>query len=183
MRSFQLFNQTSLSEYIKSRHSEIEKFFESKPEQEFLKLDESKVINDLTNKYKLETSLDFDKIDIESEDVGGTDYFIYQIPYTSSNTEYFKFKPDNRLVWTIDVNITGSHLIFDIVDHDNNSELLNRKAKDVIEKIKKQVGNVDNELSYYNDNLERFIHEKYNERKQRIENRNTKLKALKKEFN
>lgn len=179
MNSFNVFDVEPLDRYLESKKREMVNLIEEKSEEDFLKEDKDELVNQLMEQYKIEVTINFDNIDIQSEDVGGTDIFIYKIPFKTNNIDYFRLRPDNRLLWTIKVDIVNDELCFEIIDHKNDFVNVKNDAERAINNLKKQVSNVNAVINPYNALLQEYIEGIYNKRKERIANREGKLKSLK----
>ena len=179
MPKFNIFDRTPLnSNYMGPRRMIIKNFFASQSEED-LNNNKDTYENILMEQHKIYIpQLDFENIKKEMEEVGDIDVYIFKIPFTPINNEYFQLKPSVGLNWTHQVFIEGQDLCFEIQDTNKTVQEIKNEKKSIINNIKDLNGTVEGIVNSYNDELKLFINEEYNKRKDRLSTRKQKMVAL-----
>jgi len=179
MSKFRIFAEKPLDKYyLNSKKEEIKTFFKQKSEEELIEIKDDYKIQ-LMDEYKIVIpQLVYENIHNEVEEVDDVDIYVFKIPFTSNNIEYFELEPNTGLLWSYPVYIEDQELCFDIVDDNFTVEELKMKYKDIVDKIKERSDNVNNLIKSYNNDLENFIESEYNNRNNRLLNRKKKSDAL-----
>lgn len=179
MSKFRIFAEKPLDKYyLNLKKEEIKTFFKQKSEEELIEIKDN-YITQLMDEYKIIIpQLDYENIHNEVEEVDDVDIYVFKIPFTSNNIEYFELEPSTGLMWSYQVYIEDQELCFDIVDDNFTVEEMKMKYKNIVDKIKERSDNVNKLIKSYNKDLEKFIESEYNNRNNRLLNRKKKSDAL-----
>ncbi len=88
----------------------------------------------------------------------------YHIPFTG-NKNLLNCSRSNFLGWSIEVEVEGSEISFDIINWSDDAEEIRRKAEEIISNIQKQENYIKKEIYGYNSDLENKTHKIFQDRK------------------
>ncbi|MGD1862000.1 MAG: hypothetical protein ACFB0E_18785 [Leptolyngbyaceae cyanobacterium] len=105
------------------------------------------------------------------------DVIKFHVPFTG-NSELLRCVPSARMLWTMDVEITGNEFTFEIVNFSDDAESITRDKDSNMHSIMKQFGNVSPEVQRYNSGINAQIRQAFDARKQRILAKSNVLASL-----
>lgn len=105
------------------------------------------------------------------------DVIKFHIPFTG-NQELFKCIPRTRLVWSIDVEISGNEISFEIINFNDDVDKIQREKEENIKNILQQYEHLKKEIDSYNSKLESQILRSFEARKERIKAKTGVLESL-----
>lgn len=185
-RTIDIFNNTELSAYfaiqLKLMKDEL-----SQDEEWLNNEDESGLVEKLHRRYKLAPlDIRFDEASVQSRqkmipaeqfpDIRfnvkpGKSYekqvIRYYIPY-SGTEDLLTCVPNPRIVWTCTVQLEDGHICFDIVDFYGDATRVKTEADRIINPMKQQLENVQNNVETYNQQLSDDIRQIVEEQKKSI---------------
>lgn len=95
------------------------------------------------------------------------DVIKFHVPF-SGNPQLLHCMPSSRLMWSMDVEISGNEFCFEIINFSDDVETIKRDKDSNIKSILQQLRNVIAEVESYNASLEPQIKQAFDARKQRI---------------
>lgn len=196
-RTFQVFWEKELNLLFNSRHQAMQAEINGQPDNYILNVNETEYVSYLVSRYSIENiELRFDEVfvstyekDIPAEQTparlssvnrGRTyrkDVIKYHIPFTGDQ-ELLQFKPNRRLMWTIDVSIEDGCLCFDIINFYNAPDAIKRAADEAIQNIRSQAANVVNNVAGFNSSLPGHAQEMFQARKGHLLKKGDLMAAL-----
>jgi hypothetical protein len=178
MEKFRVFNEIDIINYLESRKNEISRHINGITEEEVLKADETEFANSYYDSCKIECNIDFENIKIDSEDLGGTEYFVYKIPFTTNINDYFRLRPNPYSQRVTYAYVEDNYLCLDIIEVNSDLEVSRQMVKQTIHNLKEQAKNLKNNYSSYNEYLKQFIKTELNNRRNKISTKEGKLEVL-----
>lgn len=91
----------------------------------------------------------------------------FHIPY-SGDSKLLRCTPSSRIMWSMDVEITGKEFCFEIINFSDNANAIVKEKDSNIDGIMKQCSNLKVEINQFNENLEDTIRNAFKLRKDRI---------------
>jgi hypothetical protein len=92
----------------------------------------------------------------------------FYIP-ASGPTQYLKYAPSIRLLWTLPVVLDEGQVSFGIVADDMDSEKVNRDQERIVENLKTQLGYIAVQIAGYNASLRDHAKREFDDRKVRAQ--------------
>lgn len=179
-----IFRDIELQKFLGARLNELNQEIQSEDKNRLLNMNEIKYMEYLVNKYQFEP-LEFfwekkyvtecDKM-IPAESHPPANFFIekgekylrqiitYHIPY-SGNRNLLHCRRTIFGGWSIETEIQGNEISFDIINWRNDAEEIKRKAEEIISNIQKQENYIKKEICGYNSDLENKAHKIFQDRK------------------
>lgn len=173
---FTVFNEYDLRAILESQVSQIKKEVESdimsqKPE------DEAGYIAEKLKKHKIKP-LEFyaDKLTVTTDErmipaeYFPQNFFIerggeypkqvlqFHLPFSGDQT-LLRCVPSSRVLWTEEVMIENNEIIFELINFDSSAETIGKDRDKVIDFLKKQSENVNNQVAQHNNDLENIMKE------------------------
>ena len=196
-RTFKVFHERELSGYLGGIKDYIQSLIEDKSEDYILNVNETEYINYLVGEYTVTPiNINFEKIfitDYEKQipaehlprDIiayEGKSYprqaIVYHLPYTG-NQSLLECSPTREyLMWTTGVFLDKQCLCFEVVSLRDNAEEIKRKAQEIIDNLKTQLGYLGSEIDRFNNSLPMAVKQLFQERKQRLHNKNKMVADL-----
>lgn len=105
------------------------------------------------------------------------DVFKFHIPFIG-DPELLKCCPSNRLLWSIDVEVTNNEISFEIINLNDDGEEIKREKDDNKKNILQQYEYLKKDINSYNSNLEFQIRKAFKARKQKIKAKTGVLESL-----
>lgn len=185
-RTFKVFNEHQLSDYLVQNTNKIQSLINSKLEDYILHINETKYINHLINQFTVKPiNIDFENIfsdppyekqipaeyfrdalfHVRAGESYPTQAFIYHLPYTG-NPDLFQCRPSAYILWATEVFLKDQYLCFEVFSLRDDVEEINRNAQQIVSKIKTQLGHLIAEIERYNGNLPTTVTQFFQERKQ-----------------
>lgn len=173
---FTVFNEYDLRATLESQVSQIKKEVEAdimlrKPE------DEAGYIAEKLEKHKIKPlELYADKLTVTTDErmiaakYFPQNYFVerggeyskqvlqFHLPFSGDQT-LLRCVPSSRVLWTEDVMIENNEIIFELINFDNSAEAIGKDRDKVVDFLKKQSENVNNQVIQHNNDLENIIKE------------------------
>ena len=195
-RTFKVFYEYELSDYLGGITNHIQSLIESKSENYILIVNETEYINSLVHEYTVTPiNIDFEKVfisdyekQIPAEDFprhfhvrAGESYpktaVIYHLPYTG-NAYLFECCPSTRTTFTTKVFLDNHCLCFEVISLEENSEEIKSKAERIINALKTQYEYLVSEVEKYNDSLPTLVKQLFQERRRYFLDKNEMLASL-----
>lgn len=185
-RTFKVFNEHELSDYLVQNTNKIQSPINSKSEDYILNINETKYINHLINQFTVEPiNIDFENIfsdppyekqipaeyfrdalfHVRAGESYPTQAFVYHLPYTG-NLDLFQCRPSAHTLWSTEVFLKDQDLCFEVFSLRDDVEEINRNARQIVSKIKTQLGHLIAEIEKYNSDLPTIVTQFFQERKQ-----------------
>lgn len=95
------------------------------------------------------------------------DVIKFHIPF-SGNRDLLRYMPSMRLMWSMDVEISGNEFTFEIINFNDNAESITRDKDSNMRNIMQQLSNVVAEVMQYNSSVNAQIKQAFDARKQRV---------------
>lgn len=177
-----LFEEIKLSNLLDDKKRYISECIGKESENTLLKADK-KYTDDFFQREKIEVpQLKFDELEVKAREENSETIFSFRIPF-NGNDEAFRIETGNRRIFSLNVDIYGSDeddqfLAFDIVDYGKAAEEIKREGKRNIDNIKAQMDYLTPEVELANQEISSFIKDKFAERKNKMLDRERKLKIL-----
>jgi len=105
------------------------------------------------------------------------DVIRYHIPCEGEEA-LLRCVPSSRIRWTTEVIIERGCVCFDVVSFYDNAEAIKQKAESTIDRIKKQLANVRNQVAAYNSALQGDAARIFQSRKQHLLKKNDLMASL-----
>ena len=86
--------------------------------------------------------------------------------------------PSSRVMWTEEIEVENNEIIFELINFNNSAEAIAKSRDAVIDFLKKQSANVNNQIREYDENLEKLIRETITATKEKIDKNSDFLKEL-----
>ena len=195
--TFKVFREHDLSGYLSGIKDYIQSLIEDKSEDYILNVNETEYINSLVGEYTVSPiNIDFAQMfitdyekqipaehlprDIIADE--GKSYpkqvIVYHLPYTG-NLYLLECSPTREyLMWTTEVFLDEQCLCFEVVSLRDNAEEIKRKAQEIIDNLKTQLGYLVSEVDRFNNSLPMAVKQLFQERKQRLRNKNQMIADL-----
>jgi hypothetical protein len=91
----------------------------------------------------------------------------FHLPFEGDKT-LLKCVPSSRILWTEKVLLENNEIVFEMINFSNSVDEIKQARDRIIDNLKKQSENVNNQVNQHNDNLEKII-------KEAIKNSNEKI--------
>ena len=101
----------------------------------------------------------------------------YHIPF-SGNKIFLEMKPSQYIMWTKEVEIQDSEIVFEVINWNDDPEQIKREAFECISRISELSNNLSNEIISYNNSLKGKITKIVQERKKDILKKNNLVESL-----
>jgi len=167
-----IFREIELQTFLKACLDNLNQEVQSEDKNKILNMNETKYVEYLVDRYQIE-SLEFfwnKKYVTECEKMipaawFPTDFYVkegkkyskqiitYHIPY-SGDKYLLRCSRSYFPGWSIEVQIEGNEVSFDIINWRDDTEEIMREAKDIISNIQEQENYIKNEILQYNSDLE-----------------------------
>ena len=195
-RTFKVFYEDKLSIHLEQNTDSLQSEIDHKLEDYILKVNETDYINHLVDEFTVESiNIDFEGVfigplyekDIPAERFpayrfnvrAGESYpkpaVTYHLPYTG-NEYLLRYTPNPWIDWTTEVFLENQCLCFEVFSLLSNiegvTEDLKKEAQAIIDHIEIQLGHLTDEIKSYNDQLPTTVKQLFQERKQKILDRN-----------
>jgi hypothetical protein len=183
----EIFAEKRLNDFLDGRTKALGKEVRSQDKNYLLNVNETKFIDYLVNKYRIEPliiHLDKMKVSDREEFIpaemfpsgfhvrAGVSYPKQVITYHlefSGEHELFECQPSSYLVWTSDVKIESNYVSFEIINWRDNAEtIIKSEANNIIRNIQLLAENIDKEVSDFNNGLDRTARQILQSRKAHI---------------
>lgn len=183
---FSIFHERLLNEHLSEVQSYVIGEIAVEAEDYILNVNEDEYIDYKVNHHSIDLlSIVFEEMSVESIEKeipanrhphgfdvrrGGSfrrTVLRYYIP-VEGNLSLLYQRPTSYLMWTIEISIIDSCITFEIVDFFNNPEEIKKSADSVVENIRKQLTNVNNEVTKYNSVIRSMIEEHFRSRKKQL---------------
>ena len=195
-RTFKVFGERVLSDYLDGLKDFIQSEIERKLEDYILNVNETEFINYLINEYTVTPlNIDFENMLISKDEKQipaehlprdidvkkGKSYprlaVIYHLPYTGCEA-LLECSPSRHLVWTTNMFLDNQCLCFEVLSIDENIEDIEGQSERILNNLKTQFEYLITEVNRFNENLPTAIKQLFQKRKQRFLDMNKKLAAL-----
>lgn len=185
-----LFSKDHLQNYLREKGSRISWGIECEDKNKLLNINEAEYCNYLIQQWSIQKlELFVDKLSvsdtegiIKKNDFG--DYInvkrqivFYHLPFRG-NTELLEYVPSNGLMWSHDVDLRPSEIIFSIINMSQNPETVKREADSIIKNIKSQVELINKDINDFNSSLEKEVLNLIKKRKAEILKQSNMLAGL-----
>lgn len=167
-----IFRKIELRSFLEKCLDMLNQEVQSEDKNKLLNMNKTKYIEYLVDRYQIEPLVFFwdKKYVTECEEIipaawFPSDFFVeegeeyskqiitYHIPY-SGNKNLLNCSRSNFLGWSIEVEIEGSEISFDIINWRDDPEEIKRDAEEIILNIQKQENYIKSEVHGFNSNLE-----------------------------
>ena len=201
-RTFKVFYENKLSTYLGQNTDSLQSRIDHKLEDYILNVNETDYINHLVNEFTIESiNIDFEDVFIGTlyeKDVPA-EYFpphgfnvragesypkpavTYHLPYTG-NEHLLQCTPSTCIDWTTEVSLENQCLCFEVFsllsDVEEVAEDLKKRAREIIESIGIQLGDLTSEIERYNGQLPTIVKQLFQKQKQKILDKNKIAAAL-----
>ena len=179
-----IFRKVALHNFLETCLNELNREVQSEDKNKLLNMNETKYIAYLVNRYQIDPLVFFwDKkyiteceemisgalfpsssVFIEKDKKYSKQIITYHIPYTG-NKNLLNCSRSNFLGWSIEVEVEGSEISFDIINWSDDAEEIKRKAEEIISNIQKQENYIKKEICGYNSDLENKAYKIFQDRK------------------
>lgn len=179
-----IFRKVALHNFLETCLNELNREVQSEDKNKLLNMNETRYIAYLVNRYQIDPLVFFwDKkyiteceemisgalfpsssVFIEKDKKYSKQIITYHIPYTG-NKNLLNCSRSNFLGWSIEVEVEGSEISFDIINWSDDAEEIKRKAEEIISNIQKQENYTKKEICGYNSDLENKAHKIFQDRK------------------
>jgi hypothetical protein len=106
---------------------------------------------------------------------------VYHIPFDGS-VELLKYVPNTHILWTEEVSEErtpkGTNICFEVINFNNDPERLKQPLEEFKQKAGKQLGNINSQVSAFNESLPAYIDECINAREAELKKQNSVLEGL-----
>lgn len=179
-----IFAENDLTEHLDSLLADLRRTVQSEDKNRILNVNESEYIEYLVSQYTLEPiKLHLDEVhvsdhekmvpvgrfafnyDLHPSDRIKRQVIRYHLP-CSGEMRMLYLTPSSRLVWSIDVEIKGNEISFDIVNWNDDVAEIKREADRILENLSKQAQYSENNVRQYNAKLQQYAQEIVTARKQ-----------------
>jgi hypothetical protein len=179
-----IFREVELQKYLEEYSIRLNQEIQSEDKNKLLNMNESKYIAYLVYKYQIEPLVffweekyvtEYEKM-IPAESHPSADFLYekgeeysrqiitYHIPY-SGNEDLLRCSRSYFPGWSIEVQIQGNEISFDIVNWRDDPEEIKRDAEEIISNIQKQENYIKSEVHGFNSNLENKARQIFQDRK------------------
>jgi hypothetical protein len=168
-----LFNEGSLRDVLESQIRKLKGEVESQDRNYLLNANETQLILHFTDKYRIEPlEVHADKIyasdreelipaerfdnfrfNVERGEKYRKQVVTYHIPF-SGDQNLLRFAPSTRLLWTQEVNVSNSEILFDLINWSDDAASISREAESFLKSVQTQAGHVATEVNAFNGRLE-----------------------------
>ncbi len=196
-RKINIFFELEARDFFAARKSEVQTIIESASAQQ---LSDEKAFSDgLCRQYRLEPlTLEFDKIRISAREdqIPGEvhpsfDFLVshmrgktfprqvitYHIPFSGA-VDLLRCMPNPRVLSAPEVIIEGNEVLFDVIDFYNDADRVKNQADPILNVIRKQADNLQNNVNEYNASLPGFVAGLIGMRKERVKERSKVMEGL-----
>ena len=196
-RTFKVFHDYKLSDYLGGITNHIQSLIGNKSEDYILNVNETEYINSLVDEYTVTPiNINFEKMFITDYEkkIPAEDFprdiivhegkssprqaIVYHLPYTGNQYLLECSATHQYLMWTTEVFLDNQCLCFEVVSLRDNAEEIKRKAQEIIDNLKTQLGYLVSEVDRFNDSLPTVVKQLFQERKQRLLNKNQMVASL-----
>lgn len=80
----------------------------------------------------------------------------FHIPF-AGNAELLHCQPSSRLMWSEDVAIEGSEILFDIINFNNDAEAVKKGRDELLKNLQANAEHVNKEVAVHNTNLKQVV--------------------------
>lgn len=194
-QSFTIFMGDQVNDYLAQKRIALQNTIEHIKAEDFLELDETDLINDLVEKFKVDAPvIDFENITVSSYEKEilaeqfpqtfyvrpGKSYLkqvvVYHLPFTG-NDELFRYTPSRFMLWAPEVYIEDQNVCLEFVNFGDIEEI-KREAQRSIDTIKLFSEALLQDVGSYDAQLRGNVEQMVKARKQKILDGNNMLSAL-----
>ena len=195
-RTFKVFKERKLSDYLDGLKDYIQSEIERKSEKYILDINETDYIKYLVDEYTVTPlNIDFKKKQISGgEKQIPAEHFprhffvdegkshprlsvIYHLPYSGCQA-LLECSPSGGPLWTTKMFLDNQCLCFEVVSLEENIEEIKGQSEKILNNLKTQFEYLITEVNRFNENLPTVIEQLFQERRQRFLDKNEKLAAL-----
>ena len=101
----------------------------------------------------------------------------YHLPF-EGDPGLLRFVPNPRIMWTIEVELNGNEIAFDIINWGNNPEDVKREADDIFKTIREQNENLRKQVDTFNTNAQSQIVNMLKSRREKLRKNSEFVSAL-----
>lgn len=191
-----IFAEQRLSEFLGHRHDIVRQKIRARDEQYVLNVNEVQFVQHLVSTYSLDPlQIHFDKATmsenkrfISASDHPSTFQFhfatgaerlvlTFHIPLSGS-LELLQCQPSSYIMWSEDVCVSGGELLFEMICYKQDKDAVEREFGQFKAHVKKQLDNVNAEVSQFNTALQKFIEDVFACRKKELLEKNSFVASL-----